>query len=66
MLEGRGFIESIKYWLEKLREWVKPNPVDKPLIRVLKLFYKTIVLLVLIALSPVLIVVLVFVFLAAR
>ena len=65
MEEDKGFIEMIQYKVRQLGEWVKPDPADKPLVRVLKLFYKSIVVLVLIALSPVLLVIMLFVFFAA-
>ena len=54
---------SRKFWM--LAEWMKPDPADSPLLQVIKLFFKGIALLVLIALSPVILVILVFVFFAA-
>lgn len=57
--------QYIRDWLEKIREWMKPNPADNMLVQAIKFFFKCIALLVLIALSPAILVVLIFVFLAA-
>lgn len=61
----KGTFAYIKTWLAKIREWMKPDPADHLLLQVVKLLYKCIALLILIAFSPVIIVVLFFVFLAA-
>jgi hypothetical protein len=64
-LEGEGFRELLLKKFNQLKEWVKPNPVDTTLVKSLKMIYKVLAVLVLIAFSPVLIVILVFVFFAA-
>lgn len=56
---------NIRNWIKKIGEWVKPNPDDGLLLQAVKMLYKALALLVLVALSPVIIVVLLFVFLAA-
>lgn len=63
--EHTGALDYLKAKLRDLGAWLKPDPTDKPLVRVLKLFYKSIVLLVMIAFSPVILAVLLFVFFAA-
>ena len=47
------------------REWLKPDPTDKLAIQIVKSFFKGIVMLIMLALSPVILVVLIFVFFAA-
>lgn len=61
----KSIFELIKRWFVKIREWMKPDPADGLLLQVIKLIYKSIALLILIAFSPVIIIVLLFVFLAA-
>jgi len=63
--EEKNLAGHIKDWLIKIREWIRPNPKDSHLLQVIKLFFKSLALLVLIALSPLLLVVLLFVFFAA-
>jgi hypothetical protein len=60
-----GLADLIRQWWQKLKEWIKPDPADHLLLKGMKLIGKCVVLLVLLALSPVLLVVLLFVFLAA-
>lgn len=62
--DNTGFIDIIKKQLVALREWVKPKPGDAPLVTVFKLLYKGIALLVLVALSPVILLILLLVFFA--
>jgi hypothetical protein len=51
--------------VSKLEEWIKPDPADNLFVQIGKLFFKSMVLPVMLAFSPVLQVVLVFVFFAA-
>jgi hypothetical protein len=60
-----GWQALLRKYVLQLRDWVQPDPGDPPLLRVLKLFYKSIAILLLIAFSPVILVVLAFVFFAA-
>ena len=62
--EEKGFRTYIKERLIQIREWIRPDPNDSPLLRVVKLFFKSLVLLVLLALSPALLVIMLFVFFA--
>jgi hypothetical protein len=64
-LEGESIEEMIASRFKRLKEWLKPNPADSRLIQGLKLIYKSLAVLGLIALSPVILVVLLFVFFAA-
>lgn len=63
--ENPGFFGFIKEWLGKIRDWMKPEEHDALALQIIKFILKCMALLVMIALSPVLIVVLVFVFFAA-
>jgi hypothetical protein len=64
-LEGENFGELIKKYFNAIKEWVKPDPGDPLWKTILKSIYKLIAVLILIALSPVLLVILLFVFFAA-
>jgi hypothetical protein len=64
-LEEEGIRKMLANRIKWLKEWVKPNPADSRLIQGLKLIYKSIAVLILIALSPVILVALLFVFFAA-
>jgi hypothetical protein len=64
-LEGESFGGLIRKYFNTIKEWVKPDPADPLWKTLLKSIYKLIAVLVLIALSPVLLVVLLFVFFAA-
>lgn len=64
-LEGESIKEMIANRANRFKEWLKPNPADTKLLQGLKMIYKAIAVLVLIALSPVILVVLLFVFFAA-
>ncbi len=64
-LEGKNLEETVKEkWLQ-LRDWLKPDPDDSTLVTVIKSFFKAIAVLILIALSPIILVILTFVFVAA-
>lgn len=63
--EKKGLGNYIKNWLNKIKEWMQPNPADNPLLQLVKFTFKCFALLVLIAFSPVILVVLLFVFLVA-
>jgi hypothetical protein len=63
-LEGEGFKELLIRKLKELQEWLKPNPNDTMLVTSLKMVYKLVAVLILIAFSPVILIVMVFVFFA--
>lgn len=63
-MEEESFKGMIISRIKQLKEWLKPNPADSTAVTILKLIYKSIAVLVLIALSPVILVVLLFVFIA--
>lgn len=64
-LQGEGIQEMVVNRFKRLGEWLKPNPNDTVLIQSLKMIYKAAAVLLLIALSPAIIIVLIFVFFAA-
>ncbi len=64
-LEGEGLREMVINRFKQLQEWLKPNPADNTLVIGLKMIYKVLAVLVLIAVSPILLVVLAFIFFAA-
>ena len=57
-LEGEGLKEMVINRFKQLQEWLKPNPADNTLVIGLKMIYKVLAVLVLIAVSPILLVVL--------
>lgn len=61
----KSIVDYIRSWILKIKEWMKPDPSDHLLLQGVKFIFKCIALLVLIAFSPVIFVVLLFVFLAA-
>ena len=63
-LKGEGFKELITNKLKQFKEWLKPNPADSLLIQLLKMIYKAAAVLVLIVFSPVILLVMLFVFFA--
>jgi hypothetical protein len=63
--EKKGIGNFIKSWIIKIRKWMQPDPADNPLMQLLKFTFKCFALLLLIAFSPVILVVLLFVFLVA-
>lgn len=64
-LKGEGIKEMIINRFKRLMEWLKPNPADTLLIQSLKMIYKALAVLVLIAFSPVILILLLFAFFAA-
>ena len=64
-LEGDSMKEMVRKKWAELIEWLKPNPRDSRLVIGLKMIYKAIAVLALIAVSPILVVVLLFIFFAA-
>ena len=64
-LEGESFGGLIIKYFNIIKEWVQPEPGDPLWKTILKSVYKLIAVLILIALSPVLLVILLFVFFAA-
>ena len=64
-LEGESIREMLLNRFYKYQAWLKPNPSDTFLIQSLKMIYKVLSVLVLVALSPVIIIILLFVFFAA-
>ena len=63
-LEGGNFVDLIKDQLTALQEWLKPEPEDNLLLKIIKGIFKALALLVLVILSPVMLVILAFVFFA--
>jgi hypothetical protein len=63
-LKGEGFKELILNKLKQFKEWLKPNPADSLFIQSLKMIYKAVAVLVLIIFSPVILLVMLFVFFA--
>ena len=64
-LEGESIKEMLISRVKRLKEWLKPNPSDTVLIQSLKMIYKALAVLILIALSPVILIILLLVFVAA-
>ena len=64
-LEGESIRESLIKRLNLFKEWLKPNPADTTLVTSLKMIYKVIAVLLLIVFSPVIFIVLLFIFFAA-
>lgn len=64
-LKGEGIKEMIINRFKRLMEWLKPNPADSLAIQSLKMIYKALAVLVLIAFSPVILILLLFAFFAA-
>ena len=62
-MEEESFSEALrKHILKQIRslgQWVKPDPADNLFIQIIKLFFKSIVVLLLTALSPIILVVLI-------
>lgn len=57
--------ETILKYFERFKEWLKPNKEDSLIVQSLKMVYKVLAVLLLIVFSPVIIVILIFVFFAA-
>ena len=64
-LEGEGLKEMAINRFKQLQEWLKSNPADNTLVIGLKMIYKVLAVRGLIAVSPILLVVLAFIFFAA-
>lgn len=64
-LEGEGLTEMVINRFKQLQEWLKPNPANNTLVIGLKMIYKVLAVLGLIVVSPILLVVLAFIFFAA-
>ncbi len=64
-LEGEGLTEMVINRFKQLQEWLKPNPADNALVIGLKMIYKVLAVPGLIVVSPILLVVLTFIFFAA-
>lgn len=60
--EDTGITAFIRSRIIMLKNWIRPDPRDKILVQVLKLLLKSVVILILIALSPAIIVILLLVF----
>lgn len=50
---GKALQNHILKQIRALGEWVKPDPADNLFIQIIKIMYKSVVLLILTALSPV-------------
>lgn len=64
-LEGDSFSDLVKNKFNAFRQWLKPDPADGKFLLAIKYVYKSIVVLLLVAFSPVIIIILLFVFFAA-
>lgn len=63
--QGVDFIGMIKDRFTMLINWMKPSPADPAALAILKLILKIPVFVLVLALSPVILIILLFVFLAA-
>ena len=64
-LEGEGIRAMLMSRLKRFMEWLRPNASDSLFIQSLKMIYKAFAVLLLIAFSPVIILLLIFIFFAA-
>jgi hypothetical protein len=64
-LEGESIREMLVKRLNQLKEWLKPDAEDSTIVTSLKMIYKAVAVLILIAFSPVILIILLFVFFAA-
>lgn len=62
---NKSFSDYLRDYAQKIKDWIKPDPSDHLLLQFVKLIFKCIALLILIALSPIILVILLFVFFAA-
>ena len=62
---ARELQKYVAKYVREFREWLKPDPTDTTTKKILKGIYKSIVVLILIAFSPVLALILTIAFLAA-
>lgn len=63
-LEGDTIKEMIVKAFKRFKKWVEPNPDDNAFLLIFKMIYKSIVILILIALSPVILILLLIIFFA--
>ena len=63
--KNKGLLNFLKDKLAALQDWMKPDPADHPLLQVVKLLFKSLAVLILIAFSPAIIVILILAFFAA-
>ena len=64
-LEGETIMELVRRKMQELKMWLKPNPADSLMIVSLKMIYKALAVVALIAVSPVILLALLLAFLAA-
>lgn len=64
-LEGESLREMLVNWLKQFREWLRPSAADSIFVTSIKMIYKAVAVLMVIAFSPVILIVLLFVFFAA-
>lgn len=64
-LEGGSIREMLVKRLNQLKEWLEPDAEASTIVTSLKMIYKAFAVLILIAFSPVILIILLFVFLAA-
>lgn len=62
--EEGGYRHSIMQRILAIKEWVKPDPADPLWLTIIKTIYKSIAVLILIALSPVILLLLIIIFFA--
>ena len=60
-----GLVGTVRKWISRIKDWMKPDTSDTLFVQILKFVLKCIGLLVLIVLSPVILVVMLFVFVVA-
>ena len=63
--KNESLADFVRKYYNKIKIWVTPDPTDSMVTQIVKLFFKSIALLILIACSPIISVVLLFVFFAA-
>lgn len=56
------YVEFLKRRIHLLLDWVKPDPADSTITQLVKTFFKSIVVLILVATSPIALIVLTFIF----
>jgi hypothetical protein len=64
-MEDGGIKETILKYFQRFKEWLKPNKEDSLIVQSLKMIYKVLAVVLLLVFSPVIIVILIFVFFAA-
>ena len=63
--EGDSLKETILNYFRKFKAWLKPDKADTLIVQSLKMVYKALAVLVLVIFSPVILIILIFVFMAA-